>query len=163
MEMLRFYDFDNREIVMIPATNLPPGSMQVRVEGIEEPVWVRAEKLKLGTYKHPPFAEPLRGCIQRIQRAFAEHCPLNYEDWEDGFRRDQDPDQEIAIVLRAAEIYCEFVSRWRLTLDERRDAFGVVSACMNTTHDQVWLAISLSALSQGHAESIVARYYNLQV
>src|SRR4051812_12718202 len=95
--MVPFLDTESGRVVRIPASELRPGVIQVRLEGTEEPVWVLPEELHLGEIKHPSFSEDIRAYIRQIQEAFAEHRPLSFEEWEEGFRRDANPEREIAI------------------------------------------------------------------
>jgi hypothetical protein len=63
-----------------------------------------------GTIKHDPFGERISADIEVIRVAFAEHDPLSMDEWENGFRRDATPEREIALWLRAAEIYRMFTA-----------------------------------------------------
>lgn len=156
---MRFYDVDTGKVVAIPASELAPGAVRAEVQGIDGIVWLRGGKLKASPFQHPPFAEPVRDDIRRIQAAFAEQRPLSFEEWEDGFRRDRNADQEIAIWVHAASVYAEFAGRREWSVAERADGYGVVGACTNASPETVWRIISLSTLSRRHAESIVSRYY----
>jgi hypothetical protein len=102
------YDFPSGRIIRIPASELRPGYMQVRVQGIHEIVWVRPEQLRQNTIQHPPFDEEVRAHIKDISSAFAEHRQLSLGEWEDGFRRDQNPEGEIALWRHAADTYQAF-------------------------------------------------------
>jgi hypothetical protein len=46
--------------------------------------------------------------VRQIQAAFAEHRQLTFEEWEEGFRRDANPEREIAIWSHAADVYITF-------------------------------------------------------
>src|SRR5262245_41215003 len=104
-EMVRFYDVESRRVVDIPASVLRPGAVQAQVQGIDGLVWLLPDQLKQGEIKHPEFDEGIRDYIRQIQGAFAEHRPLSFEEWEDGFRRDADPEREIALWSHAADVY----------------------------------------------------------
>ncbi len=108
-EMVPFLDAESGRIVRIPASELRPGAIQIRLEPGGEVVWALPEQLQMGEVKHPEFDENIREYIRQIQAAFVEHRPLTFEEWEDGFRRDADPVQEIAIWSHAADIYTAFI------------------------------------------------------
>ena len=69
--------------------------------------------------------------------AFAEHRPLSFEEWEDGFRRDANPVQEIAFWLHAADIYAKFTSG-ETDADRRNDVYRCIVTCMTTGPQAVW-------------------------
>src|SRR5438105_517510 len=96
-ETVPFLDMESGRVVRIPAAELRPGTIQVRVQGIDELVWVLPDQVKQGEVKHPPFGEDIRAFIRQIQAAFVEHRQLSLEVWEDGFRRDAHPEREIAL------------------------------------------------------------------
>jgi hypothetical protein len=159
METVLFYDVESRRVVRIPVSELRPGAVQARVQGIDEIVWVVPEQLKEGPLRHGPFPEEVRAVIRQIQETFAEFYPLSLEEWEDGFRRDANPAQEIAIWSHAATVYREFVEAEERTAEQRQDAYRVVVSCMTASPDTVWHVIQLSALSRPQAEQIVNRFY----
>jgi hypothetical protein len=158
-DTVRFLDVDTGKVVTIPASELAPGAVRARVEGIDEIVWLIPDGLKQQDAQHPTFTEDIRELLQRIHAAFSEHRPLTLVEWEDGFRRDNNPAQEIAIWLRAADVYVEFVGQESWSEAERQDAYRVVLACTIATPDTIWRVLSISALDRKQAQWIVDRYY----
>jgi hypothetical protein len=157
-EMVPFLDVENGRVVRIPVSELRPGAIQVRLQGTDEVVWALPDQLHPSEIQHPEFDESVRDYIRQIQSAFAEHRPLSFEEWEDGFRRDANPEQEIAIWLHAANIYNDF------TIDEpsaerRRDVYRCLVACMTTGPDTVWHVLRPEVLSRKETEKIVNRYF----
>src|SRR5688572_16480780 len=108
--MVPFLDTEAGRVVRIPASELRPGTIQVQLHPSCEVVWALPEQLQQGEVKHAEFDEDIRDYIRQIQATFAEHRRLSFEEWEDGFRRDTDPAQEIAIWLHAAHIYVMFAA-----------------------------------------------------
>jgi hypothetical protein len=108
IEKVPFFDVESGRVVRIPASELRPGAVQARVQGIEGLVWLLPDQLKQGPVQHPPFDEGIRAYIRQIQEAFAEHRALSFNEWEEGFRRDAHPEREIAIWSHAADIYTAF-------------------------------------------------------
>jgi len=157
-EMVPFYDVETRRVVRIPAAELRPGAVRARVQGIDEVVWVLADQLRPGEVKHPPFAEDVRDYIRQIQGAFAEHRPLSFEEWEDGFRRDANPAQEIALWSHAADVYTAFAAE-EPSPERRRDLYRCIVTCLATGPDGVWHVLQLSALSRPEAERVVNRFF----
>lgn len=157
-----FFDVENRRIVRIPASELRSGAIQVQLQGSNEVVWAMPEQLRQGEVKHPEFDESIRAYIRQIQAAFAEHRPLTFQEWEEGFRRDSSPEQEIAIWLHAADIFAIFTAN-ETSADRRLDVYRCIVACMSTGPDSVWHVLRPEVLSRGEAEQVVNRFFGKSV
>ena len=158
METVRFYDVDSGKVVTIPASELAPGAVRARVHGIEGIVWLLPDKLQQGELKHPPFDEDIRAYIRQIQATFAEHRPLSFEEWEDGFRRDADPAQEIALWSHAADVYKAFASD-ESSAERRQALYRCIVTCMIASPDTIWQVFRPGVLSRSEAEQVVNRFY----
>ncbi len=156
--MVPYLDVESGRLVQIPASELRPGVIQARVQGIEGLVWLLPDQLQRGEVKHPSFDEGIRAYIREIQEAFAEHRSLSFDEWEDGFRRDTNPEREIAVWSHAADVYTAFASG-ESSAERRRDVYRCIVACLTTTPDSVWHVLELSVLSHAEAERIVQRFY----
>jgi hypothetical protein len=159
MDTVKFYDIESGQITIIRAASLPFGAVRAEVRGIDGIVWVLPAKLQPGPFQHAQFSEPVRDFIRYIQSAFAEHMPLSFIEWEDGFRRDRTPESEIATWVHAANVYTDFVGQRQWSAAERADAYRVIVACMNASQDLVWQTVSLSVLSRPQLETVVSRFY----
>jgi hypothetical protein len=158
VEMVRFYDFETRRVVQIPASELRAGTVQAKVQGIEGLVWILPDQLKPGDVKHPEFDESIREYIRQIQTAFAEQRPLSFEEWEDGFRRDGHPAREIAIWSHAADIYTAFAAT-EPSAERRRDIYRCIVACLTSGPDVVWHVLKPNVLSRAEAQQVVNRFF----
>jgi hypothetical protein len=98
VEMVSYFDTEAKRVVRIPASELRPGVVQAQVQGIDELVWISPEQFHPGEIRHPPFDEDVRAYIRQIQEALTEQRPISFEEWEDGFRRDNHPEREIALA-----------------------------------------------------------------
>lgn len=152
------YDVPSRRIVRIPASELGPGYIQARVQGIDEIVWVRADQLQQGAIQHPPFDEEVRSYIKDICSVFSEHRKLSLEEWEDGFRRDHNPRSEIALWHHAAEMYQAF-TLLESSAERRAEIYRIIVACLTTNHDSVWQVIQWRSLTRAEVEEIISRFY----
>jgi len=153
-----YWDATSKRVIRIPKAELAPGAIQARMEGQQELVWLLPEDLQQGGHLHPPFQEDVLLYIRRIQSTFAEHRPISVEEWEDGFRRDANPTQEIALWIYSAEIYEEFTQGETLAA-RRADVWRVLVACLTTSSEGVYDVLRTSALSREEAERIVRRYF----
>lgn len=136
-EMVPFLDVASGRVVRIPASELRPGVVQVRLQGSNEVVWALPDQLRPGELKHPAFDESVRDYIRHIQAAFAEQRPLSFEEWEDGFRRDITPEREIALWCHAADVYTAFAAS-EPGPERRRDVYRCIVTCMTTGPNAVW-------------------------
>lgn len=158
-ELARYYDVENRRVLEVPVTELE-GLMQACVEGIDGLVWIDPEKLPLalGELKHPPFDEDIREYIRHIHTTFIEHRDLSFDDWEEGFRCDKNPAQEIALWSHAADVYSMF-AKSEESLEHRKDIYRCIVVCLNTEFDDVWNVLRLSCLSHEEAAQVVSAFY----
>ena len=157
-ETVPFFDMESGRVVRIPASELRPGVVQARGQGIDELVWVLPDQLQHGEVKHPPFGEDVREYIRQIQAAFAEHRPLSFEEWEEGFRRDAHPEREIALWSHAADVYRAFADQ-ETSPERRKDIYRVIVACLTASPDTVWHVLRPAVLSKPEAERVVTRFY----
>jgi hypothetical protein len=156
--MVPFLDVEAKRVVRIPASELRPGAIQVRLRGSDEVVWALPDQLHRGEIKHAEFNEDIRDYIRQIESAFAEHRPLSLEEWEDGFRRDANPEREIALWSHAADVYTAFAAV-EPSIDRRRDIYRCIVACLTTGPDAVWRVLRPEVLSHAEAEQIINRFF----
>jgi len=157
-EMVPFLDVEGGRVVRIPASELRPGAIQVRLQGSNGVVWALPEQLRQNEVQHPEFGEDVRDYIRRIQAAFAEQRPLSFEDWEEGFRRDASPEREIALWSHAADVYTAFAAS-AASAERRRDLYRCIIACLTSGPDAVWHVLKPEALSHAEAEQVVNRFF----
>jgi hypothetical protein len=157
-EMVPFLDAEAGRVVRIPASELRPGALRARLQGSDEVVWMMADQLHPGEVRHPEFEEGVRDYIRHIQAAFAEHRPLSFEEWEEGFRRDAHPDQEIALWSHAADVYVACTAGEGAP-ERRRDVYRCVVTCLATGPDDVWRVLRPEVLSRAEAEQVVNRFF----
>jgi hypothetical protein len=156
--LVPYLDTEAGRVVRIPESELRPGVVQARLQGTDELVWVLPEALRPSEVQHGEFAEGIRDYIREIQAAFAEHRPLSFEEWEIGFRRDTNPEREIALWLHAAGVYGEFACD-EPAADRRLDIYRCVMTCLCTSPDGVWQVLRPEALSRAEAERVVNRFF----
>ncbi len=160
-ELVPFLDSENGRVVRIPASELRPGAIQIRLQGNDEVVWALPEQLHQGEIKHPEFDEGIRDYIRQIHMAFAEHRSLSFDQWEEGFRRDGNPEREIAIWSHAADIDTAFTAD-ESSVDRRQDVYQCIVACMTTGPDDVWKVLRPEVLTKTQAEKLVNRFFGKQ-
>ena len=153
-----FYDFDVDSVVYIPRDEISPGAIEVQIQGINGLVWVLPEQLQKGSIKHSRFDEKLHDYIRQIHGAFAEHRDLTLDEWEDDFRRDENPEREIAIWSHAADVYVQFTAD-EPSFARRLDIYRCIVTCMATRPDSIWSILEPQVLDRAEAQRVVDRFY----
>lgn len=155
MKTVHVYDFKTKKANTIPAAELAPGMVRVNLVGVGE-VYVKASDISRdGEYKHPPFNSKLRNLIKdKIQQPLAETRPLTLEQWEDGFRRDNNAEREIAVWVFLADRFTKFSKAENLNRVQRQECFKVM---LGYTIDQAHVleTITLSALTRDQAQRAI--------
>jgi hypothetical protein len=158
-EMVRVYDFETGEITTIPAAELAPGMVIASIHGLEGTYWIDASKVRKSDYRHPPFGAEVRAYLQRIQDALWEVYPLTFQEWEDGFRRDQDPEREIALWMHLSEVYSRLVAERVVSREAKDDIFSILASCMTSPRENALSLVQLSTLSKAEGELVVDAFY----
>jgi hypothetical protein len=155
---VRVLDTKTHTITTIPASELAPGMVRARVAGIEGDVWIDASTLHPNEgYAHPPFTGELRQKIETIQELMAEVLPKSYEEWEDGFRRDQHPESEIAIWCNLALGY-RFLTDGQDYPDEaKREVLRILLACINNGREHVLATVTPQFFSREQVREMLDR------
>lgn len=155
MKMVTVYDIDTKKTQTIPASELAPGMVQANVQGIGL-VWIRADQTKHGALRHPPFSDELIELIKsQIQLPLEGVMPKTLAEWEDGFRRDQKPEQEIALWCHLASRFQNFAQAEELDVRQRHEAFNVLLACTLGPPEQILEIVRLSALTREQAQRAI--------
>jgi hypothetical protein len=155
-QTVRVLDAETQQIITIPASELTPGMMRVRIEGVEGDVFVEAGTLETSPHRHPPFDEKTRDFLRQLQEALAEVRPKTVEQWEDGFRRDAHPDREMRFWAGVAACYRHFIEGKVHGHAVRQDIFRLVFVCLNTGPDAALATVNLAVLSRKRAGQITA-------
>jgi len=156
---VRIHDPATGKINTIPAAELAPGMVEADVEGVGR-VWINSVAVKSGReFKHPPFEPELRDFIKReIQKPLAEVWPKTLAQWEENFRRDAEPEQEIGLWCRIAERFAEFSKSEGLNPAQRQECFAIMLHCSTVPREQVLEVVTLKALTREQAQRAIAAY-----
>ncbi len=157
-EMVPFLDAETDRVIRIPVSKLRPGTIQIRLQDTDELVWALPDQFRQGKVEHAEFDEGIRDYIRQIQTAFAEHRPMTFGEWEEGFRRDRNPAREIAIWSHAGDIYSAFAGNEEAAA-RRKDVYRCIVACMTTGPHAVWKVLRPEVLSRAEAERVVNRFF----
>jgi hypothetical protein len=162
IEFVKVYDFNTKTITTIPAAELSPGMIRVRLVGSDEIYWAHASQLDdaKSRYWHPPFSGELKEKIVFIQRALSDVYFKTLEYWEDGFRQDLHAQQEIETWFRAAMLYSSYVESRPLSRDEKQEVFSILGACLNSTRETIFETVTLKFVPRSEAERLADDFFS---
>jgi hypothetical protein len=95
---------------------------------------------------------------RKLHETFAEVNPSSLETWIDNFKRDMNPDREIAIWERIAKGYTNYTSQKELSLEAKEDAFQTLLMCSMSSDEETIQALNLKVLSKDEARKICREY-----
>lgn len=157
-----FYDFETKTTTLVAVDALRPGAVLVQIQGRPEPVYVDAAQLQQGPYRHPRFEGQARSAIQTIAAELADVHPLSFEEWEDGFRRDQDASGEIATWSRVAAVLRAMTERFDLGHAARQDCYRVLVACCSGPRETVRARLKPQVLTDDQVRMTIESYFEVE-
>src|SRR5262245_19673392 len=116
---------------------------------------VEVNKLKPGPIRHSTLTDKQMARIERLQEIFSEVSPQPLEKWVDDFKRDMNPDNELAVWESMATAYQTFVASKTLPQDGKKDAFGVVLLRSCASEEQVLKDLKLNVLTVEEAKELM--------
>jgi len=150
------YDLDSNSVTLVPQEELGPEFVRISLEG--EIYWADSNKLNQNEHQHPPFTGKRKEKVEFIQKSLAEVNGQSYLEWEDGFRRDANPDNEIAIWGHIIQVYKRH-SVDAASQSEKHEIYQVVLVCSYSEPSVVLSQLNLVVLSKDRAGEIVDDYY----
>ncbi len=155
---VRIYDFKTEEVREIPAAELAPGYIQANVAGVGT-VWINSAHATQGEYRHGPFGNEMRAFIdKRIRVPLLEAFPKTLEEWEEGFRRDLNVEQELAVWVFLADKLTEFTKAEQLNTMQQTEALNIMLHCTTGAPENALEVVTLVHLSRKQAERAVAPF-----
>lgn len=119
---------------------------------------VNATDLKPNEIQRDQLSEEQLRRIKKLRETFAEVDRSSLEKWIDNFKRDADPDSEIAIWERVAVAYTNYCSQRQLTLEAKGDVFRVLVLRSMTSDEEAVKTLKLKVLSADEARKIMREY-----
>jgi hypothetical protein len=154
-KMVTVWDKSADTFQSIPKCELAPGMIRMNLEGTGE-VWIRQDQLEgiqQGEYQSAPFGPEFREFFVTIKEAFDPYFFQTLEKWEDGFRRDRNPEREIAMWLVAAETMREFAPGH--PTPRNLEVFQLLTNAMNNGSDGAKLTFQAEHLTNEEVNQIL--------
>ncbi|MFL1483358.1 hypothetical protein [Marinobacter sp. LN3S78] len=155
-ENVEVIDVETGDVSTVPSDQIGPGMVRVSYEGKE--YWANSAQLQQGEYQHEPFQGEMKARIESIMSNLSEVYPLSYEEWEDGFRRDKNPLNEIIIWEHIISVYQHFANKASSSA-RKKEIYSVVVTCSYSEPGQVLNQVSLNEITEEQAKEIVRAYY----
>lgn len=102
-------------------------------------------------------AEQLRR-IKKLHETFAEVNSSSLEKWIDNFKRDANPDSEIAIWERISDAYLNYSSQRSLTPEAKTEVFHALVLRSMASVEEAVKTLKLKVLSTEDAVKIMREY-----
>jgi hypothetical protein len=97
--------------------------------------------------------------ITALQQQFAEVDPSSLEQWLDNFKRDRDPDRELAIWERIALVYTNVIAGRSVSAEYKQEVFKLLVGCSMMPRKDVLNNASFTILSDKDARAIMNLFY----
>jgi hypothetical protein len=120
--------------------------------------WVDPNKLGTGPIRHATLTEDQISRVAKVQKSFSEVDPSPIEKWLEDFRRDADPERELAIWEEMASAYESFTASNSLSLDGKKEVFQVVLLRSGSPDEEVLKHLELKTLTDKDARAIMALF-----
>lgn len=150
------YDFDTQKVYLMPEEKLGASMVRINLDG--KLYWASSNQLKQGEFQHPVFDGELKEKILNIQRELTLINPQTYAEWEDGFRRDHNPKNEIAIWEHIIQTYSKF-SKNVEDLEAKKEIYKIAVICSYSQKSVVLSQAKVKIISSETARAIVDEYY----
>jgi Glu-tRNA(Gln) amidotransferase subunit E-like FAD-binding protein len=154
-KMVRVYDMDTKKVTNIPASELAPGMIRIQFRDQEGEYWVEAAKLKKSSPKQFDFGQEYIEVFEFLSETLAEVYPQTIEEWADGFRRDANPKQEIAIWENIANAFLHLSDDPQLSSEERKEIFTVIFVASTNGPENVLHTFTPAFLSKQRVRRVI--------
>lgn len=150
------YDIESGSISKVSQELLGPEFVRIDLEG--KIYWADSNQLKQNTHQHKEFEGERKRRVSRIQEELTEVNEQSYIEWEDGFRRDANPDKEISIWEHIIAVYKNNITEEN-SLRQKREIYQVAVVCSFSERSVVLDQVKLSEISKIKALEIINDYF----
>lgn len=133
----------------------PSGTDEPKSPSIER---IKTADIKPGPVRHDTLSPEQKDRIRKIQTALADADHSSLENWIEDFRRDEDPDREIAVYEAIAQAYTTFVATHARTLAQKQDALGLLLERSGNTEAETLKNYQRKVLTVDEAKNLLSFY-----
>jgi len=149
-------DVETGNVSKVLMSTLGPEMIRVKSDG--KIYWANVHQLQENDYQHEPFTGERKKNVEYINNSLSEVNTNTYLEWEDGFRRDQNPDKEIEIWKYIISIYARY-SSIQHSQAQNKDVYLIAVTCSYSNQNVVLNQLTLQSLDAVKAEEIISAYY----
>lgn len=117
--------------------------------------WIDPEQIQPGPIRHESLTDEQLTRLGKVYDVFAQVDGQPIKVWIDNFKRDIDPDQELAIWEIMASAYSQYCDNRELSLEAKREVYQVVLLRSMVPEDQVLQHLELKVLSVDDAREVM--------
>lgn len=128
------------------------------ISGEPKTQWVDPHKLEPGPIRNASLSPTQMERVQRLQKVFSDVDPSPVDKWVDDFKRDANPESEIAIYESMATAFEGFTTNKNLSLDAKNDVYQVVLLRSAAPEEEVLKHLKLKILTEENAKEIMSLY-----
>ena len=118
--------------------------------------WVDPAELRPGPVRHEQLTAAQVERITKLHETFKDADPTPLSKWLEDFKRDRDPDREIAICEGMAKAYSAYCEGRELSPSAKRDVYRVVLLRSAAPENEVMKRVKLDVLKRADVEEILA-------
>ncbi len=116
------------------------------------------QDLKLGEAIHDSLSDEQIKKIEKIHKVFSEVNTSSLEQTITNFKRDQNPDNEIAIWLKMAGAYERFIEGRQVDLNKKKEAYDIILLRSMMTEKEVIDKVNIDFLTTDEVEEVFGYY-----
>src|SRR5262249_42454280 len=117
--------------------------------------WIDPSKLQPGPIRHENLSDEQISRIGKVQAVFADVDSTPLDKWIDDFKRDVDPDHEIAIWEAMAHAYKGVIDGKNWPLEKREELLGILLVGSSAPIDEAMKHVKLSEVSESEAREVL--------
>ena len=120
--------------------------------------WIDPNEIQPGPVQRDSLTDSQMERVRALQKVFMEVDGKSVDQWVDNFKRDLDPDRELAIWAKMCSAYSAYCDDRDLSVDAKKDVYKVVLLRSMASEADVLQRLELSVLSQDDAKEIMKGY-----
>ncbi len=169
MKTVRFLDVKTGSISTIPVAELSPGCIPIQIDDTNCQIFINGNealdnsaKTKFVVRENPIRHDRLNHhlwpkLLRILAEALQEVLPLEDTDWEDLFRRKENPTDALERMWIITQLYLRFVKTKQLSIDAKRDYFALLLN-YSSSGDTALYITDLSELTTQEAKRFLKDY-----
>ena len=120
--------------------------------------WIDPNEIQPGPVQRDSLTDSQMQRVRALQKVFVEVDGQSVDQWVDNFKRDLDPDRELAIWEKMCSAYSAYCDDRDLSVDAKKEVYKVVLLRSMASEADVLQRLELSVLSQDDAKEIMKGY-----